>query len=129
MTRAYLDYTVRREAAPVAGFNPDVPIVGHYRMKMRSGGVFVGVRVWFGAPTDPDTGEELDRSHRWQATENGRPVDLERVWPRCAEDQITESEAAHLIAVEAWAKQNAPNSALANPKRRIDLLTEVLPEW
>ena len=130
MSRAHLDYTVRRApTAPVAGFNPDVPVAGHYRMKMRSGGVFVGIAIWFGPPTDPETGEEMDRSHRWQATENGRPVPLERVWPRCAEDKITESEAAHLIAVEAWAKQHAPQSALANPKRRIDLLNEVLPEW
>lgn len=130
MSRAHVDYTVRRTlAAPVAGFNPDVPIEGFYTMKLRAGAVRAGIHIWFGPPLDPIDGTELDRAPRWQATANGAPISLEWVWPKCADSPDEASEVAHRIATQEWAKQHAPNSALADPKRRIDLLTEPLPEW
>lgn len=121
--RAPLIYSERRAlAGPVQGFDPDQPIAGFYRMRLTRGGHPVGIRIWYGAPLDPVTGEELDRSHRWQATANGRPFDLERAWPRCADDPITEAEHDHLCRVQAWGEAHAPDSPQANPERPVDLL-------
>ena len=107
------------------------PVAGFFRHKLRSGGVVGAVRIWFGAPHDPVTGEEMDRSHRWQAEFLGEYVEFDDVWPACAGDanEITESECRTLIARKEWAKTNAPASAYANPKRRYDPLStnELLP--
>jgi hypothetical protein len=123
MSRPLIDYTARRAPVGAEGFNPDTPIAGLYRLKLRSGAVWCAVRIWHGPPHDPVTGEEMDRSHRWQATLNGRPFDIERAWPRCADEPIDEAEHAYLIATERWAVENAPSSPQANPERRIDMLT------
>ena len=128
MSRAHLDYSVR-SSVQREGFNPDVPIAGWYRFKLVSGGVFVAVKIWFGAPLDPIDGTELDRAPRWQAQANGDPISLERVWPKCAAEPIDEDEAAYLVATAAWAKQHAPNSARTDPRRRINLLSEPLPHF
>lgn len=126
MVRARLDYSQRSEFRAV-GFDPDEPIAGYYRMRLRSGAAFCGIRIWHGAPLDPVTGEEMDRSHRWQAQANGEPIDLERVWPKCAADPVDEAEYQYLTSVHAWAKENAPNSPQANPMRRINPLTAPTP--
>lgn len=127
MSRAHLDYTQRLVAAPSTGFDPDVPKTGLYQMRLVSGGVFVPVKIWFGAPLDPVTGEELDRAPRWQATANGEPIPLERVWPKCADAPIDRGEFEYLTERQAWAAKNAPDSVFANPKRRIDFLTSPTP--
>lgn len=126
--RRGLDYSQRRAApAGYQGFDPDTPIAGFYRARLRSGAVYVGVRIWFGPPKDPVTGEELDRSHRWQAEANGQYIDLERVWPRCADEPINASEYAYLMTRQRWAEDNAPDSAMADPTRRVDpLQSEIL---
>lgn len=123
MTRADFVYGAQH-AAPTAtqGFDPDAPIAGYYRMRLRSGGVFVAIRIWFGPPRDPLTGEVMDRSHRWQATANGKPIDLERVWPQCAADPIDEAEARHLIKLQRWGQETG-HAALADPTRKINPLT------
>lgn len=127
MSRAPLRYG---HDAPVVrtftGFDPDKPEAGYYRMRLRSGGAFVGVRIWFGAPLDPVTGEEMDRSHRFQALINGTYAEMDRVWPRCAGDPITEAEYRHLCATQQWAQQHAPDSALAEPTRKFDPLNSPL---
>ena len=122
MSRAPLNYSAR-SFAQVDGFNPDAPIAGFYRMRLVSGGVFVGVRIWHGAPLDPETGEEMDRSHRWQASANGKPIDLERVWPRCAGEPINGNEYAYLTALGDWARDHAPASPFARPNQPVNLLT------
>ena len=123
--RAYLDYT-KAAAVPAGrfvGFDPNIPIAGHYRFRMRSGGALCGVRIWFGPPLDPVTGEELDRSLRWQALVNDEPVDLDRVWPKCAADLISEEEYRHFCRVQDWARENAPDSPMADPRRKADPLS------
>lgn len=110
-----------------AGFDPDVPIAGHYKMRLRSGGAYVGVRIWYGAPHDPWTGEEMDRSWRWQAHINGEYSDLDRVWPKCAGSAITEGEYTFLTNLQSWAKEHAPGSGLDDPRKKIDLLNSPLP--
>jgi hypothetical protein len=128
VSRALLIYGERHAPArSFAGYDPDAPIAGFYRMRLRSGAVYVGVRVWFGAPLDPVTGEEMDRSHRWQATVNGETIDLGRVWPKCAADPIGQAEHDHLASLHAWGRQHAPDSPQANPMQRINPLTAPTP--
>lgn len=104
------------------------PTEGFYRHKLRSGGVYVGVRVWYGAPLDPVTGEELDRSWRWQAEVNGKPIDdFEQVWPGCAGDPISADDYRIYCQRERWAAQHAPASAYADPRKRIDPLSTANP--
>lgn len=105
-------------AAPVAGF---------YRHKLRSGSIAGGVRLFYGPPRDPVTGEELDRSWRWQAEFNGQPVDFDQVWPACAGAPITAAEYQTYIARQRWAEENAPDSAYADPRRKYNSLSASTP--
>ncbi len=126
--RAMLDYTANRAIKRTfAGHDPDQPVAGLFRMRLRTGGVFVGVRIWFGAPHDPVTGEEMDRSHRWQAEANERPTALDRAWPKCAGEPIGREEYAYLVAQQRWGEVNAPDSPQANPAKRINPLTAPTP--
>lgn len=119
MTRQHLDYTAQRTPARrFEGFDPDTPVGGFYRFRQRSGAIVVGVRIAYGPPADPVTGEILDRSHRWQAFVNDRYVEMETVWPKCAEEPCDEAEYRRLCGLQDWATAHAP--ALANPLRRID---------
>lgn len=129
MARARIDYSSSsgRSARVEGGVDVTTPVAGHYRTKLRSGGVFVGVRIWHGPPLDPDTGEELDRSWRWQAHLNGEYIELDRVWPQCAADPITPEEYKLMCAKAEWAKQHAPASAYTDPRKRIDLLSTANP--
>jgi len=122
MIRARVDYSDRRDVR-AAGFDPDLPIAGYYRIRLRSGAAFAGVYIWHGLPLDPVTGEELDRSLRWNALLNDEYVDLERVWPRCADEPISADEYKHFCRVQTWAREKAPDSAFADPRRKIDLLS------
>lgn len=105
----------------------DQPIAGYYRMTLRKGGHPVGIRIWHGQPLDPVTGEPMDRSLRWQATANNRPVDLDRVWPQCLRNPINRAEHDYLAAKQDWAERAAPETAIADPRRRVDLLTAPAP--
>lgn len=125
--RAPLNYSDPGQALHRGGFSPDVPVTGFYRLRLRRGAVWSAVRIWFGAPLDPVTGEEMDRGHRWQATVNGELVDLERVWPRCAEDAIDQAEHDYLIQRQQWARKTDPDLPDANPDRPVDLLRAALP--
>lgn len=108
-------------------YKVDEPTPGFYRCKMRFDGLPVGVRIWHGLPNDPVTGEPLDRSPRWQADVNGTYAEIETVWPRCARDPIGEDEYLHLCRLTGWAQDHAPDSALADPRRKVDPLSMPLP--
>jgi hypothetical protein len=99
------------------------PVAGFYRTKIVSGGCDVGIKIWHGAPLDPDTGDEMDRGHRWQAHCNGSDIDLDRVWPNCGGDPIDQTEYVYLCDVQRWGEQNAPLSPQANPHQPVNLLT------
>lgn len=105
----------------------DTPTAGFYRTQLRKGSHPVGVRIWFGPPHDPVTGEELDRSWRWQAEINGREADINRLWPSCASDPISEAEYRRLSNLQAWGEQHAPQGPQANPGRAVDLLNCPMP--
>ncbi len=129
MTRAALDYsTAQVRAVAVAGsVDVSTPVAGFFRFRMHGGAVRGGVRIWFGPPHDPVTGEELDRSWRWQSEMNGDLVDFDRVWPACAREPISEAEYRAYCARTDWARQNAPHSAYADPMKRIDPLSTASP--
>ena len=126
MSRPDLVYAA--PSAPISaiqGFDPDAPIAGYYRMRLRSGGVFVAIRIWFGQPPnhehaiDPTTARVLDRSFRWQATANGEIIPLERVWPQCADDPIDEAEARRLVKLQQWGRAEG-HEVVADPTLRAD---------
>lgn len=128
MTRASVSYAERSaEPRRFEGIDVTQPAPGYYRARLVSGGVRGGVRIWFGPPMDPVTGEELDRSHRWQAEFDGAYVEFDRVWPQCAGEPIDEDEYRRLCARKAWAEQHAPNSAYADRTRRFDPLSASTP--
>lgn len=103
------------------------PVPGFYRCRMGSDAVAGAVRLWFGPPHDPVTGEEMDRSWRWQSEFNGEPIDFDQVWPKCAGDPITAAEYQRYIARQSWARENAPDSAYAARGRRMDRLSTNTP--
>ncbi|MGJ0236949.1 hypothetical protein ACQEPB_00310 [Novosphingobium fluoreni] len=109
------------------GFKVDEPVAGYYRFRLGAGAVRGGVRVWFGPPHDPVTGEELDRSLRWQAEFDGEPIDFERVWPACAKEALTEREYHDRVQRRIWAEKHAPNSAYADRSRKLDPLSTDTP--
>lgn len=99
------------------------PTDGFYRTKLRSGGVHVGIRIWFGEPLEPWTREPMQRGHRWNAECNGKFIEFDRVWPICAGDPIDADEYEYLSSLQAWGEQNAPRGPQANPNKPVDLLT------
>lgn len=128
MTRAYVDYTERHgNHDTFDGFDPSVPVAGFYRFRLRAGSVRGVVKIWHGPPHDPVTGEELDRSWRWQARFNGEYIDVDRVWPACAKHPTDEQHYRRVIARQEWAQENAPGSAYADPRAKQDPLAGPLP--
>lgn len=124
MTRAHRSYSDPIVAGRVfAGSDVSEPEEGFFRHRLVFGGIRGGVRIWYGPPHDPITGEEMDRSWRWQADFDGEPIDVDRVWPNCAGEPITEEEYGTYCKRAAWAKQAAPDSAYADPRRRRDPLS------
>lgn len=98
----------------------DEPVAGFYRGRMVRGGVWVTIRIWYGPPHDPITGEELDRSPRWQAERNGELVAVYAVWPYCAGEPISEAEYRFMLADAKWAREHAPGDPKAKPTERPD---------
>lgn len=54
-------------------------------------------RIWFGPPLDPETGEELDRSHQWNCMISGVEHDINEIWPYVAADKIEAQEYTRLL--------------------------------
>jgi hypothetical protein len=106
-------------------YNPDIPTAGCYRHKLRRGGPPVALRFWLGPPIDPDTGEEMDRSPRWQCRLNGTElVPVDRFWPDCARFPISLAEHDRLCRLSATLD---PASPYYDPRRAIDPLKTPLP--
>lgn len=120
------DEKLRRRGG-VMGLQVDTPVAGCYRTRLVRNGPFVPVRIWHGPPHDPVTGEELDRSWRWQCLVAGELADLHRVWPWCGRHPISEADYRLMLAQAEWAKQYAPHSAEAQPRKPVDLSTIPLP--
>ena len=125
MTRSATPYAERSAPARVfAGFDTETPVTGFYRMRFGADTVAIGVRIWFGPPLDPVTGEEMDRGWRWQAQgDDGVLIDIERVWPACARSPISEADFRMRQGRRRWAQQAAPDSAYAERGRKYDPLS------
>ena len=120
--------------APVAVWPP---IAGHYATRLVKDGPRVAVRIWYGAAVI--AGEEQDRGHDWRVEIDGRTdrweldadtgyrcrvaLELERAWPFCAKDKITEAEFRYLTAHAGWAREHSPNHPKANPRKAVDFNT------
>ena len=112
------------------------PLPGFYAMRLVRGGPRVAVRIWFGSPVID--GEEQDRAPGWRCEIDGRtdhlekddtgyrcrvPLGVERAWPFCAKDPVTEAEYAYLVAHAEWAREHAPEHPKANPRESVDFNT------
>lgn len=89
------------------------------------GMVAIPIRIWFGEPFDPLTGEVMDRSLRWHFEIGGKlygsddpPLlggypatedDIARIWPRAGRFPIERTEYDYLCQRRAWAAQNDEN--------------------
>lgn len=128
MSRAALIYGEQRADRRFDGVDVSEPVAGFYEGKVRAHGVVAGIRIWHGPPADPVTGEELDRSWRWQAEVNGLPIDFDRVWPKCAAREITMGRYQLHCRKTQWARENNPDSAYADPRTKdISALSEPVP--
>ena len=124
MSRDPTPYAQMRSGAVVQGQDVSTPCAGFFRHRLRGGSIIVGVRIHYGPPLDPVTGEELDRSWRWMASVNGEPfADFDWVWPGCAGSPITEAEYRDYCNRQTWAREHAPASAYAEPGRKHDPLS------
>jgi hypothetical protein len=127
VSRTALTYGDRAIPRRFDGIDVTEPKAGFYRARLVSGGVRGGVRLFYGPPKDPITGEELDRSWRWQAEFDGEPVEFDRAWPVCAGEPITEAEYRRYCQRKTWAESNAPQSAYADRRKRLDPLDSATP--
>lgn len=109
------------ERAPPRGpsFDPDIPAPGFYRVRLRLGAPDSAIRIWLGPSIDPATGEESqERGWFWQCTINGQRVPLERCWPGCAREPISEAEHDRICARNRTMDEESP---FFDPARPIDL--------
>ncbi len=108
--------------------------------RRRSRRVDIPVRIWFGPPDDPDTGEEMDRSWRWRILIAGAEFtgedlriggipfdDLTTFWPGCRRDPIDAAEYEFRLERQAWAAAYDPNDPYGRPGGKIDAMTATLP--
>ncbi len=108
--------------------NPGEPRPGYFSIRKVRGGPLVGARLIFGPPSDPDTGEPLDRSPMWETWIDGQIVrdpspdpasaGVFRVWLHGT--AIPESEYQYLVDHRAWARVNDSGSPEANPGKAVD---------
>lgn len=109
--------------------------------RWRSARVPLPIRIWWGPPLDPDTGEEMDRSPRWQIAVGGvlllddQPVEisgativnLSDIWPQALSHPIERARYEYLIARADWAADYDVNDPYGSTSGRIDPMTASLP--
>lgn len=105
----------------------DTPAEGYYRMRLVRGGPLVGIKIWYGPPLDPSTLDVMDRGFCWNALANGDWIDVDRVWPACANEMIDEAEYRYLAALTQHAKQTDGANPMANVRRATDWSTATPP--
>lgn len=98
------------------------------------------VRIWFGQPDDPVTGEPIDRSPRWRIQIGGVDLDEEPLtiggitftalsdfWPACMREPIDEPDYRFRIERQEWAAEYDPFDPFGETGGRIDAMTATLP--
>jgi hypothetical protein len=100
-------------------FDPDLPVAGFYRVRLRRGASDSVIRIWLGPPKDPETGEEMaDRGFAWQAELNGQAVDVFDYWPGCARERISREEHDRIVERNRTMNEASP---FYDPKKPIDI--------
>jgi hypothetical protein len=115
------------------------PLIAGYYLLQLANRAALPVRVWFGPPLDPETGEELERAHRWQIQIGFQLLedapmrigeiwfnDITDVWPVAAKVEIDEAEWRFRLERAEWASSYDPNDAMGNLGRRFDPMTVTL---
>src|SRR5437899_2372999 len=110
--------TGERQPSRGPGFDPDLPVSGFYRVKLRKGAADSALAIWNGPAPDPDGSGALERPLAWQAMLNGTLCDVWSWWPACAADPISREE--HDRITERNRTMDA-QSPFYDPKKRIDL--------
>lgn len=97
------------------------PEPGFFKTKRARGGVFVAAIIWRPCPIEfhPETFQAIDRWPHLEAEIDGRPADVDRVWT--SGRRIPIAEYLFLKADRAWAREYAPQSPEANPRRPVDI--------
>jgi len=103
------------------------PTAGFYKMRLVRGGPPAGIRIFYGPPNDPVTGEVMDRGYRWQAEVNGTYMELDRVWPACMRESIPEAEYRFMSKAQAHARAHDGFNPLGSPTKRVDWETATPP--
>lgn len=103
----------------------ETPPLGFYRCQLVKDGPYVGVKIWFGPPNDPVTGEPLDRSPRFQADVNGRHYALELIWPNRLGEEISRQQYLALCAEHQRGAHSEAGGV--DVHRRVNPLTVNLP--
>ncbi len=83
---------------PVAGYYEERHVEIENGIKVRES--WLPIKLWYGPPSDPVTGEELDRTWRWQALMDGQEIEWYEVWPNGR--PISEAQYEMMLASE-WA--------------------------
>jgi hypothetical protein len=110
------------------GHRVDQPVAGFYKIKSGRDMIVRAVHIVFAPPNDPLTGEVLDRSWRWQAIlDTGELIPFDTAWPNCAGAPISEQDFRCYVNRTEWARQNAPDSAYADRRKRHDPLAATSP--
>lgn len=87
-----------RERLGMDALRVDQPRVGFYKTRLVKDGPWCGVQLFWEWPTDPHTGEQLDRSPTMIALVNGEPRELFDTWVVSAKHPISETEYHELRA-------------------------------
>lgn len=109
------------------------PQPGCYRLRLAKSGPWVAARIFEKPCYCTIGGGDDNASHRWTpacdrsptphliAEVNGEPYDVELVW--ISGEPISPADYRFMLADADWAKANAPDEPVANPRRSVDLRT------
>ena len=106
----------------------DRPEPGHWIVRLVRGGPAVPARIFWAQTThEPGNPENVMERSRFLAAEIGGEVaEVDDVWLRRG-TPITEAEYRYRVAEMQWAKEHAPNEAVAKPRQRADFSALPLP--
>lgn len=103
---------------------PDTLEPGFYKRRLRAGGAWVPVHIWFGPTPDPDDpNNPMDRSPCWQVEVNGELIDSAEhldTWTHCAGNRISETEYFWMLTLKCWAERYKVGDPAGEPTARID---------
>lgn len=104
----------------------------YYAVLLVKKGVRCAVSIEYARPTDPDTGERLDRAPRWIATLHGEPIETYKVAVYFDDYKpelgctikgavIDKAEHDFIVKLRNHAIEHEPDMPEAAPKTKIDL--------